>query len=402
MSWGAGETRLNFLVKGPDTWGAKTSAFVEFDFRSMSSNAVSSTQRNNTEDYGLANLRHAFMKFDWPTFSLVMGQTWTVPGVQPCFCLLDVNELGPFNKGALQPEIYGTWQATKSFSVTLGAMAPYQVNKWPGGTLASGPTIDDGFQRSNWPMIFSELLYKTDACGKIGPWMLQFGLGGIYGQDKPIAPAAFGPVGDINGAGSFTTTAGSPNTNGNGSQYWNARGYDDSTVDMWMVTFRGYIPVIPEKAPGKLANSLGLAFSRFTGQDVRTLAGPSQFQAAAYAYNRADSAGTGLVSVADYHAPVVTGGWAQLAYYWTDTIWSGFYYGQVKTNLSQWRKNQISSSAIERQQEYIVNLVYDPNPAIRLGLEYSYYTTHFGKSQYQNLTSEGTVNMVRFAAQYFF
>ena len=41
LSWGAGETRLNFLVKGPDTWGAKTSAFVEFDFRSMTSNAVS-------------------------------------------------------------------------------------------------------------------------------------------------------------------------------------------------------------------------------------------------------------------------------------------------------------------------------------------------------------------------
>ena len=49
-----------------------------------------------------------------------------------------------------------------------------------------------------------------------------------------------------------------------------------------------------------------------------------------------------------------------------------------------------------------MNLVYDPNPAIRLGIEYSYYTTHFGKSPYQNLTSEGTVNMVRFSAQYFF
>ncbi len=99
LSWGAGETRLNFLVKGPDTWGAKTSAFVEFDFRSMTSNAVSCHARSNVEDYGLANLRHAFMKFDWPTFSIVAGRTWSVPGVQPCFCLLDVNELGPFNKG---------------------------------------------------------------------------------------------------------------------------------------------------------------------------------------------------------------------------------------------------------------------------------------------------------------
>jgi hypothetical protein len=281
-------------------------------------------------------------------------------------------------------------------------MAPYQVNKWPGGTLASGPTIDDGFQRSNWPMIFTELLYKTDACGKIGPWGLQFGLGGVYAQDKPIAPAAFGPVGDINGSGSFATTAGSPNTNGSGSTYWNARGYDSSTVDMWMVTFKGFIPIIPEKAPGKLAGSFGLGFAAFTGQDVRTLIAPTQFQTGEYAYNRADPTGAGLVNVADYHAPVVTGGWAQLVFYWTDTVWSGFYYGQMKTNLSQWRKNQISSSGVERQQEYIVNLIYDPNPAVRLGLEYAYYATHYGKSQYPNLTSEGSVNMVRFAAQYFF
>src|SRR5512135_1028867 len=131
VSWGTGETRLNFLVKGPDTWGAKTSAFVEFDFRSMSSNSVSSVTRSNVEDYGLANLRHAFMKFDWPTFSLVIGKTWSVPGIQPCFCLLDVNELGPFNKGALPVQIYGSWQATKTFSVTAGIMSPYSENSWP-------------------------------------------------------------------------------------------------------------------------------------------------------------------------------------------------------------------------------------------------------------------------------
>jgi hypothetical protein len=29
----AGETRLNFLIKGPDGWGAKTIGFVEGEFR---------------------------------------------------------------------------------------------------------------------------------------------------------------------------------------------------------------------------------------------------------------------------------------------------------------------------------------------------------------------------------
>jgi len=30
--WGAGETGINFFVKGPDTWGAKTHAFILGDF----------------------------------------------------------------------------------------------------------------------------------------------------------------------------------------------------------------------------------------------------------------------------------------------------------------------------------------------------------------------------------
>ena len=36
LTWASGESRLNFLVKGPDTWGAKTSAFIEGDFRRAS------------------------------------------------------------------------------------------------------------------------------------------------------------------------------------------------------------------------------------------------------------------------------------------------------------------------------------------------------------------------------
>jgi len=435
-SWGAGESRLNFLVKGPDTWGAKTSAFIEGDFRSLTSNSVSSATRNNVEDYGLFNLRHAFMKFDWPTFSLVIGRTWSVPGNQPCFCLLGVNEIGSFNKGILDEQIYGVWQATKTFSVTAGIMSPYSTNSWPGGTLASGPTIDDGFQRSNWPMIFSELAYKTDACGKIGPWMLQFAVGGVYGKEKPISSPVDGPVGDINSAASFANINGLTGSGpSNSVQYWSYTGYNTSNVDMWMLTFRTFIPIIPEKAPGKLANSLGLSLSGFTGQDMRRFAGAPPFPLATYAYDRTayqystSAAGYAAYNnqanpTSNYVAPVNTGGWGQLMFYWTDTLWTGVYYGQNRTSLSNARKGNlygygimaptqgsISPGAIERQQEWHVNLVYDPNPAIRLGIEYSWYDSHYARNLYSiatvngvpsGLTNDGKVNTVRFSAQYFF
>jgi len=105
-------------------------------------------------------------------------------------------------------------------------MSPYSINSWPGGSLGSGPTIDDGFQRSNLPIFFSEVLYKTDACGKIGPWMLQFGLGGMYGQEKPISSPAFGPVGDINSGASYANTVTSGSGPSNSVLYWSYNGYN--------------------------------------------------------------------------------------------------------------------------------------------------------------------------------
>jgi hypothetical protein len=392
LTWGAGESRLNFLIKGPDTWGAKSSAFIEFDFRVGNVLSTDSATRSQLNSYGVASLRHAFMKFDWPTVSLIMGQTWTGPGILPCFCILGVNELGPFGKGIWRPEIKVSWMATKNFTVDFAVVSPYNTDKYAGNggsTLANGLANDD-FARSQIPDIMTEFTYKTDACGKIGPWMLQVGFGGVYGQEKPIDPAANGPT-------TYTTSYAAT------SGFWSANGYDDDTVDRWMVTGKTYIPIIPEKAPGKLAGSLGLAMAGFTGQNLRSYVPPPPIANAMISYDRVSA--TGDINAV---APVVSGGWGQLAFYLTDTVWFGGYYGQTVVSLSNRRKNSIPQTSaaalgsVERIQQYIFNVVYDPNPAVRLGLEYSYFQTHYARSIRPYLDSDGNTNVVRFAAQYFF
>lgn len=393
LTWGAAESRLNFLVKGPDTWGAKSSAFIEFDFRVGNVTSYDSATRSSLNSYGVASLRHAFMKFDWPTVSLIMGQTWTGPGILPCFCILGVNELGPFNKGVWRPEIKVSWAATKEFTVDFAVISPYNTDKYAGNggsTPANGLTNDD-FTRSQIPDLMTEFTYATDACGKIGPWKLMFGLGGLWGQEKPIDPSANGP-------NALTSTGNNPTT-----AFWSANGYADDTVDRWMATFKAYVPIIPEKAPGKLGGSLALAMAGFTGQNLRSYVPPPPIANAMISYDR-DSATNSISAV----APVVTGGWGQLAYYVTDTVWLGGYYGQTKVSLSQARKNSFPNTsvaalgAVERVQQYMFNIVYDPNPAVRLGLEYSYFQTHYAKSIRPTLDSDGNTNTVRFAAQYFF
>ena len=405
-SWGAGQSRLNFLVKGPDTWGAKTSAFVEFGFGYMSENAVAASARNSVEDYGLAALTQGFMKWEWPTFSLLLGQTWNPVISLPAYYLPTTYQLG-----ILQPQITASWRATKTFSVTGGVMSPYNTFGWPGGTLSTGPTIDDGFQRSNWPLLFTELTYTTDRLGKIGTSMLQFGLGAIYGQEKPISPANFGPVGNINSQSATNTVSA---TSISGVQYWSPAGYTSSNVNAWMVTGKAFAPIIPEKAPGRLGGSLALSLYGFTGQDVRLFLNSTQAILGAYAYNRNDPTASGNVLSANYTAPVTSGGWAEVSFYFTDTVWANFYYGQIQTNLSQWRRNQIDPSAVDRNEQYMVNLIYDPNPAIRLGIQYSYYMTHYARNTSafdpanpssttaNGLKSNGTLSVVRFAAHYFF
>ncbi len=99
----------------------------------------------------------------------------------------------------------------------------------------------------------------------------------------------------------------------------------------------------------------------------------------------------------------------------TDTAWATFYYGQLQTNPGQWRRNQISTSAVDRNQQYsLVNFIYGPNPAMRFGFEYAYYTTHYARNTdafdpanpssttVNGLQDKGAPTVVRFTVQYFF
>jgi hypothetical protein len=162
------------------------------------------------------------------------------------------------------------------------------------------------------------------------------------------------------------------------------------------------IPIIPEKAPGKLAALLAL--SGFTGQNNRFFLTSTHAITGAYGYNQNEPAASGNLLTANYTAPVPIGGWAGLSFYLADTVWANFYYGQVQTNPNQWRG----------EQQYGVNLIYNPNPAVRLGFEYAYYTTRSGRESNAvdlanpssaaatGLQNKGTLTVISFAAQYLF
>jgi len=356
----AGETRLSLAIKGPDAGSAKTGAYIEGEFTGATGAASS---------YGLFRLRHAFMKMDWSNVSLLLGQTWDNWGV--IFPdLLGRNEGVPMRRGVRAPQVRVTWNINPNFNWYIMA---FQANAAAQGTWNSA---SDDFARSFMPAIASEFTWTTDKCGKIGNDQMLFALSGMVGQEKVTYKDAAAP-------GTWS----------------------DDKVNTWGTAFKGFIPIIPQKKNDK-AMSLFLKGQITYGQNWRTF---SQVGASAAPYDR-DFGATSY----DYVAPVAYGWYAQMGFYFTDKLWANFYYGMINNALSsnyQW--NGLGSSAqVKQHQQYSGNLIYDWNPAVRLGLQYTYLTTEyagFGTSNSDPCTAapgllrkHGNLNAVRAAAWYFF
>jgi hypothetical protein len=226
------------------------------------------------------------------------------------------------------------------------------------------------------PHFMGEIKWQTDSCGKIGPWMTQFAFGGFYGQED-------------------STYRNTNNT-----------AWTDERMNVWMMALKGYIPIIPEKK-GNKAGSLGLSGNAFYGQLPTTIGYLLTTSVAPYT--------TGTTASGQYNVfvPKTYGGWGCLTYYFTDTVYINGIYTTRTNNFSQYRANNTpaGNGSISTDKLYLVNVMWDVNPAVRLGIEYSRYVTGYGgyaadavngANPVGLLDSGGKADNVRIAATYFF
>lgn len=357
----AGETRLNMLVKGPDAWGAKTGAFIEGDFRGAS---IGSTA-------GVFELRHAYMKFDWAQDNLIVGQTWNEWGMIFTGPTLGFNELTDVMKGARQPQVRWTHSINKNFSFFVGIYSEYNTTN---AATAAGSAQNDN-ARSLMPHYMGEFKWQTDSCGKIGPWMTQLAFGGFYGQERAT----------------WLDTTGTK--------------WTDEKANTWMMALKGFIPIIPEKK-GNKAGAFALTGAAFYGQ----LSTGSVYLTSTTNPYFTGSTTNGTRNV---FVPKTYGGWGGLTYYFTDAVSINGIYSTRSSNFSQYAANNTpaGNNSVRTNQMYLVNLMWDVNPAVRLGLEYSRYVTGYGGygADATNgavaaglLDSGGKSDNVRIGAYYFF
>ena len=354
------ETRFNFLVKGPDLWGAKTSAFIEGDFRGTSTGNA----------YGGFQLRHAFMKLNWQSAELMMGQNWQQWGMPYYVPTVSILDYAQYLKGIRTPQIAFRYFFTKEVNAMVGLTS---ATEWSGfrGIRQS----NDGFARSSWPGLQGEIAYWTDRCGKIGPQNLKFALGGYYGKDNSTSQT-------------YVTTTGND--------------YRDDTLNSWAVAFRYSVPIVPEKA-GNKAMAVLLNGNFWVGQNLN---GSGWLYDSNYAaYQRPDG------SMA---APTMFGLQANLSWWITNTLHLNGNYGYLKHNASDYARNA-AVSTYNMTQSYGANLLWDANQAIRFGIQWiRNYTGYNGYGVpvtstgaplsvgTGNADRTGVADVYRFGAWYFF
>jgi len=373
-----GESRVSFLSRGPDAFGAKMSAVLEIG---VLGNASGGSSPNGT-----AVMRHAYIRADWANDSLIFGLYWNPFQFQGANGVYTdgQNMLTP-PKAVRQPQVQWEHRLDKNgtrFSLT--AMYPTSWGKnGPGATVGqvngstggAQNTVDSNTQ-SMIPTFAGVLEWKSPACGKIGNNMLDIFLSGMWGVDK--------------------------------KNWWDASGRtQDQNLQYWLVNLSTYIPLIPMKNMDR-TGALGFSGGAFVGamDNALWIASSGSYNQRYGSLNAATNTATDAVGP-NYTAPTVWAVWAGLEYFMTNSV------SLILGADSQQQTHVSSAYQINNPNQKLgwqsigLALKYDVNPALRLAADVNHvYNKYSGAGNATQgstgYADYGNANTFRMVGYYFF
>jgi hypothetical protein len=382
LNMDAQESRFNFIIKGPELWGAKTSGIFEIDFDGTSdSSAVSASGT------WLARLRLAMFRLNWPDTELMMGQyhsifaTWQVDAAESSAFQMTGTVTARLPQIRLTQNFAGDWSVAGLVGLPNTANLT-NSNPYVAGTGSNGADAET-------PQIEGSVKYAHDWYGKAA----------YFGHPAPFtAQVTAGWQRNINrlsngrgllafGEDNFTAVA------GNISQQF---------VNPWMVQGALFIPVIPTYSPN-LAGTASILTQWFVGQGVEA------FGVAGNSSNLYSLENT-IGGVSRYDAKLLNrfGGFVQGEYYFTNQWYVNAAYGISSCYGVDRNTDTLLADQFKTTQQVDATLWYRPITALKFGLQYSFAQTKW----FQNTTT-GTVaspavgdlgneHRVQFVAFYFF
>jgi hypothetical protein len=356
--WGGGQASINFVVRGPDAWGAKTSAFLLGDFTGVRGGST----------YGSFDMLVATMTFDWANTSLMFGDSGSAFGILPTHSggnQSSYNAIGIFgDKGAIPilTQITLTQRFSKEWTAKFGIMANANNTRNYNNFPVAASNSDFAAARATTPGIQGGVTYSSDACGKVGPWRMTFGTsGGLIRQKQAFQNGNF---------------ANSEDTPG------------------WLADFKMLIPIIPQDKNGNKTHALYFDATAWTGQNFDGF--HSGFSGAGTAaYNRGTSRNP------DFGSLVNSGVYTHAAFYFTDALWINGFYMYAKHDSSDVYKSVINRNVVNNVYQSILSLCYDVNPAVRMTVQWDHTYAKYANAT-PGFRNVGNQNSFLYSAYYYF
>ena len=404
----ANASRFNFTIKGPELWGGRVVGFIECDFYGADAiNAGTTGVSTNDSSFNQAKLRlrHAMFKIIWPDRELLIGQYWSINSE----LLAETTDMCAYSLyGATQlriPQVRYTQKFAEYFDASLAIESP-QNGFW-GINVNSWAPLEG--ETSEVPMVEAKVRYERDLYGKAA----------FYGKPRGFYVGL--------GVGYFR----SYNRFGNAYTAWNSLGQDNyfgfgavtptvnnRNADHWLVRIENFTPIIPT-TNNSLAGTLSLAQSWWIGQGVSAWKLDFPANDRYYTY-----AGGGSLATLSYTQQFIKryGGFAQLQYYWTEEIYTNINFGFDKAfGFDGMQRNNVLAILFPGQPGYVyangtgidpinstwragITQWYRPIPAVKFGLQYSYFRNNFFQATTMGsfTTNYGNTHTVMANAWYMF
>lgn len=166
-------TRFTALFAGPETFKAKTSAYLEYDFTAGNS--------------GFVNFRQGWLKLDWTKSSLMIGRNWH-PLLGPVLpSTISLNFGTPFGIFCRGEQVRFTYKA--------GTMSFVAATFWQAGHASFGPNAANNGQEQSLRFLRNSMVPDLNL-------QIHFSKGnvltGLMGEFKSLQPLEFTTVGNIN------------------------------------------------------------------------------------------------------------------------------------------------------------------------------------------------------------
>ncbi len=347
------DSRIGFLAKGPDTWGAKTSAYMEWDFAGFASGTN-----------GAARIRHTWINWDWAKDSIRFGNQGSIwrdvgMGLPPGASSVIAEPV--VWGGPRDFELRWTHRYSKQFETKFAAV-------WGGLDKFFESGTANEYTHTNLPFLAGQARWNSDSCGKVGNMNLAVVANAVVGQ--------YAKMRDTGVAGH--------------NRYSQTHGYG------WLANAAVQVPIIPEKQ-GNKAGSIVLFGYLEAVQGLPIGVNPGSYTRSIYT----SPSGPVYASADDYSYPRGYLAQATGYFYMANSVFVNLTYGLNKYEGST--RALRAGNTVDRKQFYLVSLAYQPNPALYMGIEYARYVADYNHgSAYPAGQSQGVSNAIRFGAYYYF